>query len=353
MKKTLFDQAQLGQMTLKNRLIRSATWERMADDDGSINTRLLNLYEDLAKGGVGMIITGYAFVTDQEQPNPRMMGISDDRFIAGYQQLTERVHRYDSKIVMQIAYGGSQTRFETEQRVIWGPSAVTHPRTGVTPRAMTQGNITELIEAFASAAERAQKAGFDGVEIHGAHGYLLSQFLSPYFNRRTDSYGGSIKNRARIIFEIYEAMRQRVGKLFSIMIKINCSDFSENGFTLEECSWVCRELAALGMDAIEISGSTPPGTKPSDECILAPYASRIAEQVKIPVIAVGKNRNPDRLEQILNSTEISFFSMSRPLICEPDLVKRWLRGDLKKARCISCNKCYDQNGIRCILNAEH
>ncbi len=347
--KTLFDHVNINNIELKNRLVRSATWERMADENGYVNDRLVKVYQDLAQGGVGLIITGYAFVTAAEQPNPRMIGVCDDSYIEGLQRLTEVVHNNDSKIVLQIAYGGSQTRYQTENRVIWGPSAVKHPRTGVVPIEMSQQQIDELIDWFAEAGVRAQKADFDGVQIHGAHGYLLSQFLSPYFNRRTDKYGGSLKNRMRIICEIYEEMRSRVGSDFSIMIKINCSDFTDNGFTFADAQVVCQRLAELGIDAIEVSGSKDPAAKPADQSIFAKYAAKIAEQVACPVIVVNKNRDPQLITNLLNNTDIAFFSFSRPLIREPDLPNRWKNADFGSAKCISCNKCFNEQGMKCIF----
>ncbi|SRR6056297_3124606 len=347
--RTLFDTTQIKGLTLDNRIVRAATWERMANEDGSVTQELIDLYAELAKGGVGLIITGYAFIMDNEQPNPKMMGMSNDSFIPGYKQLVDTVHQYNTGIIMQLAYGGTQTRFQTENREIWGPSQVQHPKTGVIAKEMTKDDMSTLIDSFANAALRAKKCGFDGIELHGAHGYLLSQFLSPNFNYRKDSYGGSLDNRMRVISEIYEQTRSLVGEDFLIMIKINASDFTEGGFTYEECQYVCQKLDNLGFDAIELSGPKPPGTKKKDQSILANYAAHLASILKIPVISVGKHRDYNLLTQILNQTEIEYFSMSRPFIAEPNLVHRWISGDTEESKCISCGQCYHPEGISCIL----
>jgi len=347
--KTLFDTTQIKGLTLDNRLVRAATWERMANEDGTVTQELIDLYESLAKGEAGLIITGYAFIMDNEQPNPKMMGMSNDSFIPGYKQLVDTVHKYNTGIIMQLAYGGTQTRYETENREIWGPSRVKHPKTDVVAKEMTQEDISNLIDAFANAALRAKKSGFDGIELHSAHGYLLSQFLSPNFNHRTDKYGGSLDNRMRIICEIYEQTRSLVGDDFLILIKINASDFTDGGFTYEECQYVCQRLAQVGFDAIELSGPTPPDAKKKDQSVLAKYAAHLASIINIPVISVGKHRDYNLMTQILNQSEIEYFSMSRPFIAEPDLVKRWMSGDNEESKCISCGQCYHPEGISCIL----
>ncbi|MBU3202790.1 NADH:flavin oxidoreductase [Clostridium algidicarnis] len=359
--KSLFDNTTLKNMDLKNRFFRSATWEGMADDKGHITEKLYDVYENLAKGGVGTIITGYAFVTKDEQPNPGMMGIYDDSFIEEYKDLTKRVHNFDTNIILQIAYGGSQTNFNVGERVILAPSAVAHSVYGVMPREATKEEIKGLIESFADASLRAKNSGFDGVQFHAAHGYIYSQFLSPHYNKRTDEYGGNIENRARIIFETLAAVREKVGKDFPVLIKINCSDFIEDGFSFEDCEYVCKRLEELGVDAIEISGVV--GAKGEDrtvrekglkylekESYFRKYAAKIADEINIPVILVGGNRSLDLMEDVLENTKIQYFSLSRPFLREPDLINRWSGEDSSKAKCISCGKCRDLQGNSCIFN---
>lgn len=351
-----------GGLELKNRLVRSATWENMATEPGGMTEGLFKVYEDLARGGVGLIITGYAFVTRDEQPNPGMMAIHDDAFIADYRRLTDRVHELGSRIVMQIAYGGSFTGYRPEGRLIWSPSGVADLATKVVPTPMSRDDIGTLVDAFGDAAERVKKAGFDGVEIHGAHTYLLSQFLSPHYNRRTDEYGGSVENRARIILEVYDAMRERVGAEYPVLIKINCEDFMEGGATAEDILAVCKMLDQRGIDAIEISGGgSGAGDKipvrrkidtPEKEGYHADHAARIADEIKAPVILVGGLRSPEIIEGLLAKTKIELFSLSRPLLSEPDLPNRWQSGERVRSRCVSCNGCLKmpKGGNHCILD---
>jgi len=195
---TLFDETKISKMNLKNRFICSAIYEGWAVEKGHVTDELINHYENLAKGGVSTIITGFAKIMKFDQPAPNMNVIYDDIFIDEYQELTNKIHEHDTNIIMQIVHGGPK----------WGPSAVEHLVTKTIPKEMSKEDIKEVIQAFADAALRVKKAGFDGVQIHAAHGFLLSMFLNPYYNKRTDEYGGSIENRGRIIFESYEAIRE-------------------------------------------------------------------------------------------------------------------------------------------------
>jgi len=360
--KTLFDATTIGEMKLKNRLWRSATWENMADEKGHLTDRLKKVYLDLAQGGVGTIITGYAFIMENEQPNPGMMGIYDDSFIKEYSELTEMVKREGANIVMQIVYGGSATSFNTDKRLIWGPSAVPHPAFKIVPQEMNTKDIDNLISAFAKAAVRCQKAGFDGVQLHAAHTYLLSQFLSPYYNRRSDQYGGSIQNRARIVFEVLEAVRKEVGPDYPVFIKMHCTDdWGENGLLVDESLIVAKGLEQRGITGIEFSGGNldvenypnmGPGRlnilKEVNQSYFTNQTSQIAQELNIPVISVGGHRTPELLEKILNSTNIGYFAFARPLLSEPDLVNRWESGNREKLRCVACNKCRDKEGNICI-----
>lgn len=358
----LFDKTHIGSITLKNRLVRSATWENMADPAGRMTDPLFKVYEDLARSGTGLIITGYAFPLAEEQPSPGMMGIYDDSFIDEYRPLTDMVHSHGSQIVLQIAYGGSQTNFRPEEREIWGPSPVADLAFKVVPKEMSLENIQTVVEAFGHAAARAKAAGFDGVQFHAAHGYLLNQFLCPYYNRRSDHYGGTIENRARILFEVYEEMRRKVGDEYPVMIKINAEDFVENGATLKDSRYICRELAKRGIDAIEItcgtfaSGKQGPARMkidaPGKEAYNATSAALIAGEVDVPVILVGGLRSPEVMQKLLQETPIEYFSLSRPFIAEPNLVERWKNGDLQPAKCISCNKCFGTNPVGNICAVE-
>ena len=361
----LFEHTAIKNMKLKNRFFKAATWEALATDDGHMTDDLYKIYEELAKGGVSTIITGYAYVIKEEQPNPKMMGIYDDSFILEYKKLTDLVHQYDSNIIMQIVYGGSMSGLNPPSERIMGPSAIKNQRTQITPVEMTKEEINHLIEVFGKAANRVKRAGFDGVELHGAHGYLLSQFLSPHFNQRTDEYGGSLENRARILIEIVREIRKVVGDVFPLFIKLNSQDFMEDGLTSEESIKVSKMLESAGIDAIEVSGGNESSLKvlngnlgpartgvvmsKENESYFSEHASLLAKEVGIPVILTGGNRSLDRIENLLNTTHISYFALGRPLISEPHLIEKWESGNREKARCVSCNQCYHTFGKRCAL----
>lgn len=365
--KTLFDKTKILNMEMENRFIRGALWENLADEKGHMTSKLFNIYEELAKGGVGTIITGYAFVTKDEQPNSGMMGIYDDSFISEYKNFTDRIHDLGSNIIMQIVYGGFMTNYNVGERVILGPSTMENEVTGTWAREITKGEIINLVGAYAEAARRVKKSGFDGVEIHAGHGYLLSQFLSPYYNKRNDEYGGNIENRGRIIFEIFKAMREVVGKDFPILIKLNSADYiNEGGLTQEDSLYVAKKLADLGINAIEVTGGnesikqvidnnlgaarTKIAMSKDKESYFMDYGTKLADMVNIPVILVGGNRHYEVMNELLNNTKIQYFTLSRPLTAEPDLINKWANGDIKKPKCVSCNQCYNTIGKRCILN---
>lgn len=362
----VFEETKMKGMKLKNRFWKSASWENLAASDGHLTEELISVYRELAEGGVGTIVTGYAYVTKDEQPNPGMMGIYDDSFMDEYRQLTEMVHSYDANIVLQLVYGGSLTFMNPPSRHILGASAVENERTGIKPSEMTKEDIRSLEEAFCKAALRAKKAGFDGVEIHAAHGYMMSQFLSPYYNRRQDEYGGTVENRARFLMEIIDRIRADAGSDFPIIVKLNSEDFSEGGLTEEESLSTARLLAAAGADAIDVSGGNESSNTviaenkgparsgisqvKGNESYFLGYAKKLSDLLKIPVILTGGNRRLEAAEEIVEGTRIAYISMARPLIREPALIRRWQEGDTRPALCVSCNGCYRTYGKRCVFN---
>lgn len=345
--KSLFDVTKIKNMELKNRFIRSATWEGLANEDGHTNDDIIKVYENLAKGNVGLIITSYAYILKDEQPNKKMLGIYDDSFIDDYKSLVDIVHSYGSKIMMQIVYGGSNTSYKVEERKILGPSNVPQINRGTTPDEMSAEDIKNIINAFADAALRCKKAGFDAIQIHGAHGYLLSQFLDPYHNRRTDEYGGSIENRSRLVLEVYNAIRDKVGEDYHVGIKINCSDFRESGATFKDCKYVVCELDKLGIDSVEVSGGDFRSFK--GESFFKDYASDLADVVSCPIMLVGGNKSYNNMNNILNTTNIEYFSICRALICEPDLINKFMKDNQYKPKCVGCNKCMSNDKL-CILH---
>ena len=249
------------------------------------------------------------------------------------------MHENNTNIIMQIVHGGPK----------WGPSPIKHKVSGTTPKEMTVDDIETVVASFAAAAGRAKKAGFDGVQIHAAHGFLLSMFLNPYYNVRNDEYGGSIMKRARIVLETYDAVRNVVGEDYPVLVKVNCEDFMENGLNLEDSFKVCKILSDNGIDLIEVSGgsySSRAGEGPIRNTDVESYfldqAEEIAEQVEVPVALVGGNRDLKSMNEILNTTQIEYFSMARPFIREPDIINRWIKENQESAECESCDPC---NGV--------
>lgn len=345
----LFEEVTLGSLRAKNRFVRAATWEGLATDDGRMTPELLAVYRDLAAGGAGVIVTGYAYVTPDEQPNPRMMGVYDDRFVEEYRELVAVVHEQDARVVLQVVYGGSATRPDSPSQRILGPSAVVNPKTGVMPVEANAQDLVDLRNAFAAAARRAKQAGFDGVELHAAHGYLLSQFLSPHLNKRGDAYGGSLENRVRFLAEVVQACRCEVGAGYPLWMKLNSSDGVPGGLECEESLRAACLLAECGIDAIEVSGNwhacspSACGNRPFFE----DYAVRLASQAAVSVVLTGGNRDFAVMEDLAREANIAAFGLCRPLICEPDLPNRWQKHPQTPVCCTSCNACNYTEGHRC------
>ncbi|WP_418114742.1 NADH:flavin oxidoreductase [Vibrio scophthalmi] len=356
----LFSPSRIGGMTLKNRFVRSATWENLATEDGHMTEKLYDVYRELAEGEVGLIVTGYANIVEEEKPNAGMMGMYNDSFIDEYQKLTSIVHQYDAKIVMQLAYGGTKTTFNVGERVIFAPSEVAERGTQTLGKAMTQQEIDYIVEAFALATKRAQDSGFDGVEIHAAHTYLINQFLSPYYNRRDDQYGGSLENRMRFLIEIYQACRALVGNDFPILVKLTASEFFAGGATFDETRVICKKLEQIGVDAIIISGNIHgnasslvgesfDGFTLQQEGYFHEYGHAISQDVNVPIITVGGLSDIHAIEEMAENTGIGYFALSRPLLAEPDLIKRWKEGQRDEVDCERCSKCRTKRGNFCVV----
>ncbi len=317
--KTLFDSTTIGSMTLKNRFIRAATADRAVS--GHLTKAMYKTYEDLASGGVGTIITGFTLVDETEGSFP-LPAIYADSLVDQYEKLITAAHVHGANIILQLVYVGSYIMGNAGGRAVLGPSAVANLNTRVIAKEMSIDEIKAVQGKFAQAALRAQKAGFDGIEIHAAHGFLLNQFITPYYNRRSDIYGGTIENRARMTLETYSAIREAVGTEYPVWIKLNCTDGFEGGLTLEDFLYVCRALTKLGVDAIEVSGNWMAHSK-EKEAYFKNEAARAAEENQVAVIVTGGNRDYEQMEHLLNTTGIGYFGMSRPFIWEPDLVNQY------------------------------
>lgn len=364
-----FEKTEIKSMSLRNRIMRSATFEARAGAEGGVTENVLEMYTALARGGVGLIITGISFIRPDGRSSPRQNGIYKDDLIPGFKKLTEAVHKSGGAICMQIAHAGGIAHPALHKETPVGPSAGEWPEVyGISPRPreMTVSEIQAMVDAFGKAAQRVKKAGFDAVQLHGAHGYLLSQFLSPQINRRDDGYGGNVNNRARILYETYEAVRGAVGRDFPVMVKMHCQDFVQGGLTLEDSITIAATLKDMGLDALELSGGMPWAgelwacrakiNKTEKEAYFRKDAAFFKERLGLRIILVGGIKSPEVIEDVLQKGQADYVSMSRPFIREPGLVNRWASGDLKTAKCISCNRCFEtffaEEGVHCVVEKE-
>ncbi len=358
----VFQPGEINGMKLDNRFVRSATWEGMATEEGACTVNLIDLLVSLAEGGVGLIISSHAYVSKEGQAGPWQLGIYDDGLIPGLRKMTDAVHEKGGRIVAQLAHAGFFAGQKLTGSMPLAPSLV--EGFGKSPRKeMTVEDIGHVVQAFSRAAGRAKAAGFDGVQIHSAHGYLLNQFLSPAFNQRIDAYGGDIRNRVRIHLEVLGGIREAVGPDYPVLIKMNSQDFVENGLTMEDSVMGGVLLQQGGIDAIELSGGmvisslnmgpSRAGIKSEEkEAYFREAAVGFKKKISLPLILVGGNRSFEVAERLLEEGTADYISMSRPFIREPDLINRWKDGDRQKAACLSDNQCFAPamagEGIYCV-----
>jgi 2,4-dienoyl-CoA reductase-like NADH-dependent reductase (Old Yellow Enzyme family) len=349
-------------MTLKNRFVRSATAEGMATEHGEVTPRLINLMAELAEGGVGLIITGHTYIAKRGQATPWQLGIYDDKLILGLRAMTDAVHERAGKIVVQLAHSGMLANPKLTDDAPLGPSAM-EGLNGVIAQEMTTWDIKATVEAFGKAAERALKAGFDGIELHAAHSYLMSQFLSPAFNHRKDAYGGPIVNRARMVLEVVQEIRKRLGRNYPVLIKMNGRDFLKGGLELEDSTQAGLILKEAGVDAIEVSGGTFASgdlmpsrkgiLKENDEAYFKAEARAFKERIALPIMLVGGIRSFPVAERLVRDGVADYIALCRPLIREPGLINRWRSGDLRTATCVSDSKCFRPalagKGVYCVV----
>ena len=375
----LFQPAQLANLQVKNRFVCSATYEGMATEAGEVTDGIVKRYRNLARGDVGLIISGLLYVHPLGRSGKHQLGIHDDKMISGLKRVVESVHQEGGKMVFQLVHAGRQTTKEIIGQTPVGPSDKGRdPVNFVKPKKMTEEQIKEVIQAFGKAASRAIEAGADGVQIHAAHGYLVNQFLSPFFNRRTDDWGGSDENRFRFLREIVLETRRVLPEGMPILVKLNTHDHTpQEGVTLPLATRYAKWLAELRIDGLELScGSTVYSTwnicrgevpvrgimkslawwkKPLGRLVLnrmvgkydlqEGYNLEAAKMIKpavgeMPVFLVGGLRRVSQMEEILEKGYADFISMSRPFIREPFLVRRIKEGKTSAATCVSCNKCF-------------
>jgi 2,4-dienoyl-CoA reductase-like NADH-dependent reductase (Old Yellow Enzyme family) len=360
----LFEKTQIGSIELANRTVRSATWSGVGDERGYVTDLAEAIYGNLASGGIGLIITGYQYVMTNGIQLPFMIGNYDDDQLEGLSGLANLVHAQGGRIVPQLVHTGvrANKKLFRQGEEVWGPSGIPDPMTGAVPMEVSKAQIRELVEAYARAAERSKNAGFDGIQLHGAHGYGINQFLSPVWNKRSDAYGGDVKKRYKFLAEVMEAVRGAVGDNFPILIKLNGHDFVERGLVPEESVRIAKMLQDDGISAIEVSGGSAASPenlgpvrrkvlKEEDEAYFADIARFFKESVEVPIITVGGIRSLKTIDDILDGKKADYVSMARPFIREPHLINRWESGDTEKSKCIACNGCFEMGlqgqGISC------
>jgi 2,4-dienoyl-CoA reductase-like NADH-dependent reductase (Old Yellow Enzyme family) len=358
----LFEQTTINGLTLKNRFVCSALWNGMGNADGSCPQKMIDFVAKPAEGGVGLIVSGAAYVTKEGHAFVGQAGVYSDDLLPSLSSMSQAVHKAGGKIVMQLHHAGVFANPAWAGRTPLGPSALNTDK-GPMGEAMTIEQIDAAIASFRDGAVRAKKAGFDGVQIHCAHGYLLNQFLSPFFNHRQDEYGGSIENRARLLIEVVKSVRGAVGKGFPVMVKLNTEDFMPGGFSVDEMVQISQMLERAGVDAIELSGGTilalltgSPNRSFSRVESDGPYYEEAAKRYKaavgLPLILVGGIRSLQEAERLVDGGSTDYVSIGRPLIREPNLVQRWQAGDTRDSDCNSDNLCLFEGlkgtGVYCV-----
>jgi 2,4-dienoyl-CoA reductase-like NADH-dependent reductase (Old Yellow Enzyme family) len=333
----------LAGIRLRNRVIRSATMEGLAKPDGSPSPALRTLYEDLAKGGVGLISTSACLSDRTWSPDPRGTLILDGQADLGaWKETAAAVHQAGAKFSVQL---GPFFLLDGRRAGVWSDSPKVH--------ALSTAEIGRIVRTYAAAGARAKDIGADAVQAHGGHGYALAQFLSPLFNRREDAYGGSAAGRARIFVEIRKAIGDTCGPDYPVWIKMNSMDGLPGGLVPEQAREYAPILEQAGFAAIEVTGGSPTGSHDSrgphdrkawKEGFYLEGAALVKAHTKLPVATVGGLRRPEMIAQILAEGKADLISLSRPLIREPGLIRRWQSGDLRPADCISCNGCLKMMG---------
>jgi 2,4-dienoyl-CoA reductase-like NADH-dependent reductase (Old Yellow Enzyme family)/thioredoxin reductase len=360
--KYLFSPGNIGTLTLKNRIILPAMGSGMPEKDGYVSKQLIDFHLARVKGGCGLnIIENSAIREDTKAPH--VVGIYDDRFLPGLTELTGKIHEAGGKACIQIWHAGRQTRSSLSGHPVIGPSPIPCPVNRETPKEVTVAEIKDLVNAFADAADRAKRAGFDAVEIHGAHGYIVTQFMSPFSNKRSDEYGGTLSNRIRFPIEVITAIRQRVGREYPVLFRMSVEEMVDGGLTMKDSKQIAPMLEKAGVDAIHISM----GNYASIQYVIPPVdlpvafnvenSAAIKQTVSIPVITAGRINDPMLAENILQAGKADFISIGRGQLADPEFSNKSYRGNYDDiVKCVACNqgcvdrRLYQMTAICCMRN---
>jgi 2,4-dienoyl-CoA reductase-like NADH-dependent reductase (Old Yellow Enzyme family)/thioredoxin reductase len=358
----LFSAGKIGLMELRNRVVMAPMVVQLASESGAVTQRTVDYYARRAKGGAGLVIVEASYIAPGGKAFACQLGIDRDALVPGHFDLVEAIHRNGAKVALQIHHGGARAIPALTGGVLVAPSPVAEEVISTVPRALTELEIEALADSYARAAQRAQRAGYDAVEIHGAHGYLIHQFLSPASNHRSDAYGGSLENRLRFAGLVVRRVREAVGARFPLLFRMS----AEGGYGIDEAVQIARALATWRVDAIHVSvgGTAPIALLPTDtspmarpEGWLTAYADAIKKCVSVPVIVVGEIRHPRFAEEVLAQGKADYIALARPFLADPDWPLKAACGrDDEIRHCISCDYCrlalLLTRPIRCLVNPE-
>lgn len=360
----LFSPVKIGRLEVKNRIVMCPMGTRFPTSAGFVNDTVTNYYLARARGGTGLITFQYTSVAPDGAYSPRTTMLYDDRFIPGLQSLVDAVHNAGAKISIQLAHVGGAGSYSVTGTRAKGPSAIGRIG-GEVPAEMTEQEIETTIESFAQAAVRARKAGFDAVVIHGCHGYLIHQFLTPILNRRTDEWGGNARQRARFIVAVVRRMRAVLGNDYPIMARIVVDEGLPGGITIEDGEVTARMLVEAGVDALDVTGgaqetgylSTPPGPLPYG--VLAPLGEAIKKTVDVPVILVGRIHHPAVAETLIAEGKTDLVTLGRQMLADPEFARKAEEGRVDEIRqCLACTspQCHGRIlanlPVGCVINPE-
>jgi 2,4-dienoyl-CoA reductase-like NADH-dependent reductase (Old Yellow Enzyme family) len=366
----LFEPARIGKLEVRNRFVRSATGDRCQTRTGLVADRQIALFEGLAAGGIGLIVTGLTAVHDSGRLGFYQSSIAHDNCVPGLRRLTEAVHRHGSLVAVQLFHGGRESgkNFKSKEGSAWAPSVIANdPYWERRYREIREEEIWEVINAFGDGARRAREANFDAVQVHGAHAYLLSQFLSPYSNRRVDAWGGEIANRLRIHCEVLKDIRSKVGDEYPVLIKLGVEDGFPGGLQFHEGKLAARVLADVGYDLIEVSsglrGRNFEETEfrtgidaPHKEGYFREWCRDIKPTVRVPVAMIGGLRTIEVMEDVIQKGEADLVGLCRPFIREPALLETFRKDRSYTPKCISCNGCLyvlrQGKPVRCVFSED-
>lgn len=356
----LFNRINIGPLTVKNRITEAPMCTHYAASDGTVNEKILNHYEERARGGAGLIMVEFSYIDEEASKcDFHQLGVYDDSLLRGLAELAETIKAHGAVAGQQICHAGRQRACALAPIV--APSAIAWEDIGVVPKELTIPEIEQIIDSFGQAAARVKKAGFDLVEIHGAHGYLITEFLSADTNKRTDRYGGDLKGRMRFALEVVRRVREAVGKEFPISFRMSGDEYVPGGISLEEAKLTAKELEKAGVDLLHVSA----GTRVTNEVQIIPVflpkgynlhlAQGVKEVVNIPVVAAGALGDPEVANAAIRDGKADMVSMARPLLADPHLPRKARAGNLREiCRCIRCNDCVSSlrlaRSVKCTVN---